>query len=324
MAKEKKEISKEKEIGKENNKKEFIIITINGGAGKNVLATAFTKAVKNNYPESNIIVLTHYKDVWMFNPDIYRVYLFGNAPHFYEDFIKDKNSRVFALEPYSTNDYIHKNKSLIEIWCDLYGIKYNSELPELYFNQREVEFVKNNIIGNTKILLIQTNGGGQQDTKISWMRDLPSSTAQEVVEYFRDKFRIIHIRRQDQPQLHGVDVFQGGLRELFLLIRFSEKRLFIDSVCQHASVAVGKEATVVWVRNNPEVLGYSMHDNIVTKVEDELNVFSNSVLEPYDITGNIYQCPFKEDTKLFDSEEIITSIMNQKNEPKRLKKIPKE
>jgi hypothetical protein len=228
--------------------------------------------------------------------------------------VKDKkNVRIFNLEPYSTNDYILKNKCLIQIWCELYGIKYKNEMPELYFNQREIEFAKNNIIGDKKNLLIQTNGGGQQDTKISWVRDLPLSTAQEVVEHFKNEFRIIQIRRDDQPKLNGVDYFTGGLRKIFLLIRFSEKRLFIDSVCQHAAAALKKESTVIWIRNNPEILGYSLHDNIVTKVEDEFNVFSNSVLEPYDITGNIYECPFKEGTKLFDSDEIIASINNQKN-----------
>ncbi len=288
----------------------FIIFSINGGIGKNVLATAVVKAIKKNNPEMNIIVLTAYKDVWLYNPNVYRVYNYGQTPYFYQDYIKDKKVKIFNIDPYLTNEYILKQKHLIEIWCDLVGVKYNNEKPELFFNQRELDYVKNKIVGDSKIFLIQTNGGMQQDVKISWMRDMPLDTAQEVVDKFSNQYRIIHVRRQDQPVLNNVEVFSGQLRELFAVVKFSEKRLFIDSMCQHISSALGKEATVLWVRNNPEILGYSSNTNIVTKAEDEIDVLSNSLFEPYDITGNIYQCPFKEGTKLFDAEEIIESLKN--------------
>ncbi len=291
----------------------FVILSINGGIGKNILATAVVKAIKKCNPDMNIIILTAYKDVWLYNPNVYRVYNYGQTPYFYQDYIKDKKVKIFNIEPYSTSDYILKKKHLIEIWCDLVGVKYNNEKPELFFNQRELDYVKNKIVGDSKILLIQTNGGMQQDVKISWMRDMPLDTAQEVVNKFIGQYRIIHVRRQDQPALNNVEVFNGELRELFSLIKFSDKRLFIDSMCQHISSALGKESTVLWVRNNPEILGYSSNHNIVTKVEDEIDVLSNSLFEPYDITGNIYQCPFKEGTKLFDVDEIVESLNNQKN-----------
>lgn len=291
----------------------FLVLVINGGAGKNVLATAVAKAIKNNDPSINIIIITAYKDVWVHNPHVYRVYQQGQIQYFYSDYIKDKKVKIVSIEPYSTSDYILRNKHLIEIWCDLAGVKYNNEQPELFFNNREVEFVQRRFLDGRKIFLIQTNGGFQNDIKISWMRDMPLDTANEVIGNFRNQYRIMHIRRDDQPSLNGVEQFNGSIRDLFLLIRFSEKRLFIDSLCQHVASALKKPSTVLWIRNNPEILGYPIHDNIVTKVEDEIDTLSNSVLEPYDIAGNIYQCPFKEDTKLFDSEEIIQSIIKQTN-----------
>ena len=297
-----------------NNNDNILIFTVNGGAGKNVLATAVVKAIKKANPETNIIVVTAYKDVWMYNPNVYRTYAFGNTPNFYKDYIKDKkNVKICSLEPYSTTDYILKNKSLIEIWCDLAGVEYNKEKPELFFNQREIEYAVNNLgLSEKPILLIQTNGGAQQETKISWMRDMPLTTAQEVISNFMNH-RVIQVRRDDQPALQGVEQFKGGLRQLMLLIRFSHKRLFIDSVCQHIACALDKPSTVLWVRNEPSVLGYSMHDNIVTSADDEIDVLSDSFLEPYDITGNIYQCPFKEGTKLFETQEIVNSLINQLN-----------
>ena len=58
------------------------------------------------------------------------------------------------------------------------------------------------------------------------------------------------------------------------------------------------------------MLGYKIHDNIVTKAEDEIDVLSESFLEPYDISGNIYQCPFKEGTVLFDADEILKTLID--------------
>lgn len=293
----------------------FLIFVINGGAGKNVLATAVVRAYKRQFPEINIIIITAYKDVWANNPNIYKCFEEGKTSYFYSDYIKgnESNVRILSTEPYTTEDYILKKKHLIEIWCDLAGIQYKNEQPELFFNQREIEFVKRKFIDDRKIFLIHTNGGFNQEIKISWMRDMPLDMAQEVVNKFSNEYRIIHIRREDQPVLNNVEPFAGGLRELFILTKLSEKRLLIDSVTQHVASALKKPSTVLWVRNSPEVLGYAVNDNIVTKVEDEIDTLSNSLLEPYDIAGAIYQCPFKEETKLFDTEEIIESIKKQTN-----------
>ena len=290
----------------------FIIISINGGVGKNILATAFVKAVKNQYPEMNIVILSAWKEVWLFNPNVYRCYTFQNSLYFYENFIKEKqNIKIFSIDPYQTESYILKKEHLINIWCNLYGIKFNGEKPELFFNQRETEFVQNNITKNDPILLIQSHGGADANNKHSWMRDLPIGTAQQIVDKFKGEIRIIHVRRDDQLPLQHTEQFKGGLRELFVLIRESKKRLFIDSMCQHAAAALEKPSVVCWVRNAPQVLGYSIHTNIVSDASDELNSLDFSLLEPYDISGNVVQCPFKEGTQLFNLEEIEHSLRNE-------------
>ena len=76
---------------------------------------------------------------------------------------------------------------------------------------------------------------------------------------------------QGAGAIKTIEQFKGGLREMFILIRESKFRLFIDSVAQHASAALGKKSTICWVKNNPQVLGYVMHDNIVTDAVEDLN-----------------------------------------------------
>jgi hypothetical protein len=290
----------------------FIIFHVSGGIGKNVLATGVVKAIKREYPDWNIVVLTAWRDAWQFNPYIFRCYNFQNAPYFYKNYIKGKqNVKVFALEPYLAEDYVLKKNHLLPIWSELCGVEYKGEAPELFFNQREIEFVQNNIVRNEPIFLFQTHGGGNADIKHSWMRDMPIEIAHEVISQFQGEARIVHIRRDDQIAIPNVEQFKGGIRELFVLIRESKYRLFIDSVSQHAAFAVGKKSTVTWVRNFPAQLGYAFHDNIVSKAQDEIDSLDFSLLEPYDIAGHNLQCPFKEGTKLFDVDEIVASVRNQ-------------
>lgn len=289
----------------------FIIFSISGGAGKNILATAVVKAMKSQYPDMNIVVLTAWKEAWMYNPYVYRTYNFQNTPYFYDNYIKGKNVKIFSLEPYQTEEYILKKEHLINTWCKLLSIQFNGEQPELFFNKREVEFVQNNIVRNEPIFVFQTNGGADVNNKYSWVRDIPITIAQQVAEAFRGEVRLIHLRKDEQLPMQDVEQFKGSLREMFILIRESKYRLFIDSVAQHASSALGKKATVCWVKNSPEVLGYSIHDNIVTDASEDLNTHDFSLLEPYDIAGQIPQCPFKEDAQLFNVPEIVASVRSQ-------------
>lgn len=289
----------------------FIVLSISGGIGKNILATAVVKAIKRENPEMNIVILTAWKDAWLYNPSIYRCYKFDNAPYFFSNYVNGKNVKVFALEPYQTEGYILKKEHLLVSWCTLCGVEYKGETPELFFNQREIEYVVNNVSKNDPILLVQTHGGGNADIKHSWMRDLPINIAQEVVNQFRGEARIIHVRRDDQLPLQDVEQFKGGIRELMVLVRESKYRLFIDSMCQHTAMALGKKSTVCWIRNYPHVLGYDFHDNYLCDAQDEIDALDFSLLEPYDIAGHIVQCPFKEGTKLFDVQILVNSIRNQ-------------
>lgn len=294
-------------------KEKYTIFTIQGGAGKNVLATAVIKALKKSEPDRKIIILTAYKDVWLYNPNVYRIYTFGNTPNFYKDYIESGNDiKIHNLEPYASSNYILSKKHLIEIWCDLCNIEYDDELPELFFNQRELEYaVRKYELNKGPILLIQSNGGAPQEMKYSWMRDMPFKTATELVNHYSKSHRVIHIRREDQIQFPNIESFNGNLRELMILIKYSNNRVFIDSFCQHVAAALNLKSTVLWIRNKPEMLGYNIHDNIVTSVGDELDIPSDDPFNKYNILGDIYQCPFKEGTELFDTEDIINSINNQ-------------
>ena len=82
---------------------------INGGHGKNIMATAVIEAIKKKYPERKIIVVTAWDGPFYGNKHVYRFYLFNNINnYFYDDYIKNKDTLVFQHDPYHETDYIFK------------------------------------------------------------------------------------------------------------------------------------------------------------------------------------------------------------------------
>jgi len=60
-----------------------IVFQINGGIGKCVMATAVCEAIKKQYPDSKLIVISAYPDAFLNNPHVYRAFAFGDLSYFY-------------------------------------------------------------------------------------------------------------------------------------------------------------------------------------------------------------------------------------------------
>jgi ADP-heptose:LPS heptosyltransferase len=77
-----------------------IIFQINGGIGKCVAATAICEVIKKKYPESILIVVSGYADVFLNNPFVDRAYNYGGMSYFHEEYVENKELIVFAHDPY--------------------------------------------------------------------------------------------------------------------------------------------------------------------------------------------------------------------------------
>jgi hypothetical protein len=51
--------------------------------------------------------------------------------------------------PYHTEDYILNKKHLIDVWCDLVGVKNYEGGPKLYFSPLELEFIKLKVLSGS-------------------------------------------------------------------------------------------------------------------------------------------------------------------------------
>jgi hypothetical protein len=296
----------------------YSIFHVQGGIGKHVAATAVARAIKNNYPERQLIVVSAYPDIFINLDFVSRSYQLGNTSYFYQNYVQDKDSILFHHEPYYTTNHIHKRKRLIENWCDLYGLKYNGESPIIKFNKLQFDVSKKFWHRNKPLMVIHTNGGMMTtDAKpYSWTRDMPEEVAQELVNHYSKEYHIYQVTKINSPKLRGAEAIFAtqqqslSLMELFSILLHSKKRILIDSCLQHAAAAMKRKSTVLWNGTSPKVFGYDIHDNICTDIPYNFKL-PGSYLFDFDFNGNEVEYPFTEETKLYDIEKIIKSVDTQ-------------
>jgi len=288
---------------------ENIIFNIEGGIGKSIMATAVCEAIKKQYPNHNLIVVTAYPEVFICNPHVERCFNHNQLSYFYKEFIEDGNFKAFMHNPYLETNFIQRKEHLLDTWCAMFGIKYQGEEPKLYLTQREKDFYARQFASDKPIFVLQTNGGaGNQEIKYSWSRDIPVSVAQQVANEFSKQYNVFHIRRNDQIALENTIPVQAEFRALFGLINISQKRLFMDSFGQHTAQALGLDSVVCWIGNTPVQFGYENNINIIAKPETRKPELKNSFLSKYNIVGDLTEYPYNNETEIFDVEEIIEAL----------------
>lgn len=287
----------------------FVVLQISGGIGKVVASTAVCRAIKKTHPERNIVVLSGYPEVFIGNPNVYRAYGFGQASYFYSEYIENKDTLVFAHDPYLDTQFVKGDKHLNKVWCDIFGLNYDGEKPEIFLTEREVEFNRAKFQSEKPILLMQTNGGANnQAIKYSWARDIPTSLVQSVIEHFKEKFHIVHIRREDQIGYADTTPVTDNFRSMVTLISLSQKRLFMDSFAQHTAAALNLPSVVLWIANTPVQFGYQIHNDILANPHTTSSELKNSYLSKYDISGDPVQYPYRSESEIFDVAKVIEAL----------------
>jgi hypothetical protein len=290
-----------------NNIEKYVIWHIQGGLGKNIAGTALIKDLKEFYFDRKLIMVVSYPEIFLNNPNIDRVYQIGSAPYFYQDYIENKDVIIFKHEPYDQTGHITKTKHLIENWCDLLGIKFTNQQPEIYVNY--IQKMTTGLWKRSKpVMVLQTNGGpANQQYSYSWTRDMPIEVAEGLVNKYKNEYHIIQITRVDGYPLDNVERMDKVLSnmELFALLIESKKRILIDSCLQHAAAAYKLPSTVLWIGTSPIVFGYDLHKNITAKLTVRANQLLGSYLFDYQFENNAHECPYVDVKDIFNIEDIF-------------------
>lgn len=286
-----------------------IIFSIEGGIGKSIMATAVCEAIKKQYPKDQLIVITAYPEVFLCNPHVDKCLAHNNLNYFYQDYIEGKKVKAFLHNPYLETSHIQQECHLIKTWCEMFGVEYNGEEPKLYLTNREINFYSNQFTSEKPLFVVHTNGGGgDQQIKYSWMRDIPNQTAQQVVDAFASEYHVIHIRREDQLPLNNTTPVTADFRALVVLLKLSSKRLLIDSFAQHVAKSLDLNSVVCWIGNKPSVFGYENNTNIQANTETATPELKQAVFSKYNIAGNLLEFPYNDEKEIFNVEDIIEAV----------------
>ena len=289
----------------------YFVWHVQGGLGKNVAATSLCKDIKDTYPDRKLIMVVSWPEVFLNHPNIDRVYALGQCPHFYDDYVHQKDTMIYRHEPYNQSGHIHRKTRLIHNWCDLLGIQYKEQTPKVIIN-----YAQQQLVGmwnrDKPTMVLHTNGGPIDGQKYSynWCRDIPGELAQAIVNKFHKTYHIYQICRKDSVVLENVERVDQPLSnlELFSMLASSKKRVLIDSCLQHAAVAFNLPSTVLWVGTSPKVFGYKLHKNVVAKVPNKKNQLIGSYLFDYQFENNIHECPYINMNEMFDVNHVLNSI----------------
>ena len=294
--------------------KKYSLFHVQGGFGKHIAATAVAKCIKNNHPSRELILTAVYTEIYQNLPFVDRVYQLGNTSYYYQTYVEDMDSLIFANEPYFTTDHVNKKLPLIQTWSKMYGLKYKGEMPQITFNHLQKKIAKDfwTTRANGKpIMVIQTNGGLLNEQRpYLWARDMPIGLAQKLVDHYEKDYHIFQITKPAGEVLDGVEVIKDPMSnmELVSILLQSEKRIFIDSCMQHAAAALKMPSVVLWNGTSPKVFGWDMHTNIQARKPAKFKL-PNSVFFDFDFIGVEAEYPYvDEDEEIFDFDKIIEAV----------------
>lgn len=251
----------------------YIVFNSIGTAEKDLMATAVVARLKKAYPLRGIIVMSNNPEIWLHNPDVYRVYKLGATPYFYEDYILGKDTWVYWQDPYNTSEYIlgltkDKPRHLIDIWSELCGLSISLRdassgdeyTPRLFFTYREVEATTRmmGLENDTRpLFFLQTRSGILPDGAYAWNRDMPALLAAKIVEQAIKKgFRVMHLRAPNETPLRDTEWLNFNTRQMLCALSLAKSGFFIQSYAQHAAAAFNIPMSVLWIVDKPERVGY--------------------------------------------------------------------
>ena len=289
-----------------------VIFQIDGGLGKSILGTAVLKAIKKQYSKANIIVVTSYPDVFINNPNVNKILTHETISGVYEKYILNKDAKVFVSDPYSTSDYITEEKHLIQLWCEMYGLNYNGEKPELFISKAERQYFEGFYKLDKPIMVIQPHGGAfNQPLKYGWTRDIPQPIMQDIINHFANDYAILHVKREDQIIYENTFQALDSFRSIAVLLSMSTKRLLIDSSVMHIATALNLPSVVTWVGTNPKVFGFDIHNNIVANEPTKTPDLNHPHYSKYLLFQDISTIPYNDLYEVFDTQKIIEAINKQ-------------
>lgn len=311
------------------------LLTVQGGIGRNITATAVVRALAQAHPAKDIDVIAGCPEFFLKNPHVKRVHNLTKPTYILEDCFLDKRTMLLNVEPYQHPAYIYREEHFTSCWCDMLGVPCAGIEPEMFYTIAEMEMAKDYLSRfNRRMVLFQHQGGkipettAKKDKLIAkagmYKRSLPENIAQEVTdELIKAGYAVGSVQHANQFLPKGAEHIRFPLRAIVALIPFVEAIITIDSFLLHGS-ACFKDKTptlALWGGTDPRVLGYPWHKNLCRAVCATPHCHRpNSYFWDFEETGFLWDCPHNDICMNFSTEDIMSAffaMMKEANKDER-------
>lgn len=299
-----------KETGKPNN----LVLHINGGLGKVLMATAVIASYKKKFPTSKVVVVSGYPEVFVNNPDVYKNFAFA-TPYLWQDYYGNPDWKVSAHDPYMEENWIkNSSKHLIDIWCEMLGVSSVQKTPLLYFSGPELDELNATIKVDKPLMVVQSTGGSQAAAR-SWTRNPPLGEFDAYLSQYMETHFILHLAVPETPLLSNVHQRVDNLtrRQAMALIYFAHSFVGIDSFGQHARSANSSAgATTIFfpLAESVSRLGYTKQNwNNIVPVQEVQDLLKNhqdyyATVFKFNIENASENCPVPVGTQWFNLDPV--------------------
>jgi len=257
-----------------------VLVNIEGGLGKNIMAVTLMKQLKEKYDE--IYIISPYYDLFEACPYVLKAFPVGQ-PGLYEQLILKEDIEILWKEPYNNSNFIKKKCHLLEAWSKEFDIDYNNKLtPKI-----DVKLLRNDIIENInnilkkikgKFIIVQFSGGqspldGAEQNVYQEVLKRNYHKADDLVQSLKNEYTIIHFGLKNEPKLKDTLQFEIPYIWYIELIKKAEFVISIDSSLQHLAACTETPTYVLWGETRPEHFGWSQHTNFAEPIEDTAPYF---------------------------------------------------
>ena len=286
-----------------------LVLHINGGLGKCIMATAVIRSYKNAHPDAKVVVVSGYPEVFINNPDVYKNFPF-TTPYLWQDYYSQPGWHVSAHDPYMEESWIkNESKHLIEIWCKLLGVTSVQNTPLLYFSGPELDELNAMIKVDKPLMVVQSTGGAHAAAR-SWTRNPDHNEFNEHLSKYLESHFVLHLCLPETPILSNVHQRVDNLnrRQAMALIYYASAFIGIDSFGMHSRASnpdAGPTEIFFPLAESVDRLGYERKDwnNIVPvqEVQDLLKSHQDyyATVFKFNIENASENCPVPVGKKWF-------------------------
>ena len=249
---------------KENKKTNNLVLHINGGAGKNIMATAVIASYKRTYPDAKVVVVSGSPEVFLNNPYVYKNFPFATT-NLWTDYFGNPEYKVSSHDPYMEQDWIkNEPKHLVDIWCKMLGVDPVQKTPLLYFSGPEVDELNAMVKVDKPLLVVQSTGGAHPASR-SWTRNPDHNEFNDHLSLYLESHFVLHLCLPETPVLTNVHQRVDNLnrRQAMTIIYYAAAFIGIDSFGQHARASnpeAGPTEIFFPLAESVDRLGYTRKD----------------------------------------------------------------